>query len=565
MIYSSSRKLIVLICVRLILASAPLLAQEPGISDIEGVVNRYIKSYFPDPFRTISTVTSLGDLGIDEVYLVDLEPEGWFLVSGDLRAESVLAFSPEGEYHTGKSLEDNPANSWVSSYSSQVDFIKTVEEAPVSRSWDYTEGVHDDLKADDIITVSPLIEVNWNQGKGWNAYCPEDAEGPDGRVYVGCVAVAMGQAMSVYGYPVRGNGIHSYYHPFYGTLEVDYSKSEYLWEQMSAGSPDTLNAKLLYQNAVSVNMNFGPDGSSASSSAVPEALRTHFLYSKFITYQRSSNFTELSWKKLILDELSKGHPLIYRGEPADGSSAHAFNIDGVIENNLFHLNWGWGGTNNGYYLLTALSPGTRDYSYDHGAVVRIKPYYYPTDLFLSNYIVPEDEDAGAEIGTLVVIDEATDNEYTIVIESDSTFVDGLWVDDYYLDGNILKTGRSFTKSELDKDTVWFTVTDLYGNELIVETELLFSGALDVDHIDGNINDDILIYPNPASNQIQINTFNEQPLERIIIYSIDGRPVMMALNPDSNPVIDLSALPAGTYIVMVEWVNGIRAMRKVIKN
>ncbi len=50
-------------------------------------------------------------------------------------------------------------------------------------------------------TINPFIKVKWNQGAGWNMFCPMDEDGPGGHAYVGCVAVAMAQAMSVYEYP----------------------------------------------------------------------------------------------------------------------------------------------------------------------------------------------------------------------------------------------------------------------------------------------------------------------------------------------------------------------------
>ena len=58
-----------------------------------------------------------------------------------------------------------------------------------------------------------LINVTWNQGNGWNRFCPEDEEGPGGHVYAGCVAVSMAQAMSVFGAPSKGKGSYQYTAP----------------------------------------------------------------------------------------------------------------------------------------------------------------------------------------------------------------------------------------------------------------------------------------------------------------------------------------------------------------
>ncbi|TFH36516.1 MAG: T9SS type A sorting domain-containing protein [Bacteroidia bacterium] len=563
MSYRSGRILVVLIWFSLILTSSSLLAQEPERSDIEGVVYRYIKNYFPDTDRTISSIKGFDDINIDEVYLVDLFPEGWFLVSGDKRAEAVLAFSPSGNFFTGDSIIENPVKRWVASYGDQINFIKNIEDEPVSRSWDGSIEMTENLKGEEAVSVKPLIKVTWNQGSGYNIFCPADAAGPGGNTYVGCVAVAMAQAMSVYGYPGEGKGIHSYEHTNYSFLEVNYGLADYSWAKMSPGTPDIYNAMLLYHCAVSVNMNFGPDGSSASTSDTPGALKTHFLYSNSIYYSKRNNYTFLDWQSKILDQLKEGFPLIYRGETADGSSAHAFNIDGVIDDELFHLNWGWGGKNNGYYLLSALSPGTRNYSFDHGAVFNLKPLYYPTALLLSNNIVPENEEPGTMIGTIEIIDEATDNIYMIKLLTDSTLIDGLWVKDYYLDGDILKTGKIFPADELENDTIWFIVGDRYGNNLEVEAHLLF--GINLGYENDKDESGIIVYPNPASDYITLKPADGDMVRSITIYSMDGNLVLINDQPDREAQIDISTLHPGTYIIKVQTMNGKVVRRKVIKN
>ena len=167
------------------------------------------------------------------------------------------------------------------------------------------------------------------------------------------------------------------------------------------------------------------------------------------------------------------------------------------------------------------------------------------------------------IGNVVVIDEAVDNEYTIVLITDSTLVSGTWTADYLLDENVLKTGRRFAVNELYKDTVWFSISDIYGNKIEVETELLFSGALGTGRIDRS--DALRVWPNPASGELHLEAGEDLPVERVTVYSADGRPVNIPVNNDPISVIDLSTLPPGAYFIKVEWVNGTWATRKVIKN
>ena len=64
--------------------------------------------------------------------------------------------------------------------------------------------------------------------------------------------------------------------------------------------------------------------------------------------------------------MNNNRPIIYVGYSNDGG--HAWNIDGY-EDDYFHNNWGWGGSQNGYYLLSSLY----GFVYDQGALINMIP------------------------------------------------------------------------------------------------------------------------------------------------------------------------------------------------
>ena len=236
-------------------------------------------------------------------------------------------------------------------------------------------------------TVAPFIKATWNQGSGWNRFCPADEEGPGGHVYVGCVAVSMGQAMSVFGTPSKGKGSNQYTHPEYGSIYVDFSTANYDWVSMSLSAPDDNNALLLYHCAVGVDMDFAPDGSGTlTSAAASTALKEFFFYSQKMAFTKRGTDTQL-WKSKLDSSLLAGNPVIYSGFPGTGSVGHAFNVDGVFKSNYYHVNWGWGGVDNGYYTIDNFKPGSSDFTKDQTAIFRIQPYYYPTGMNLSDTLV----------------------------------------------------------------------------------------------------------------------------------------------------------------------------------
>jgi hypothetical protein len=78
-----------------------------------------------------------------------------------------------------------------------------------------------------------------------------------------------------------------------------------------------------------------------------------------------------------------------------------------------------------------------------------------------------------------------------------------------------------------------------------------------------IDDNILIYPNPTSGEITVQT--QEVVENITLFTIDGTQVRQFLNQNNQMLtFSLSNLPQGVYILMIEEENGQSSRHKVIK-
>ncbi|OQY26418.1 MAG: hypothetical protein B6244_13670, partial [Candidatus Cloacimonetes bacterium 4572_55] len=233
--------------------------------------------------------------------------------------------------------------------------------------------------------VSPLLSTTWNQSTYYNQLCPNDTRGPDNHAYAGCVAASMAQVMKYHNYPAQGTGSHSYEDGIntdgdgeeipnsdYGTQSVNFGATTYNWASM----PDNLTgydsdvATLLYHCGVSVNMNYGPQGSSASTSLMASSLEEYFGYASTAQYTQKSGYTDASWRSLLISELDASRPMPYRGS---GSGGHAFICDGYQGTDYFHFNWGWGGYYDGYFYLDDLTPGSHAYTNSQAAIVGVTP------------------------------------------------------------------------------------------------------------------------------------------------------------------------------------------------
>ncbi|MBI4721869.1 MAG: C10 family peptidase [Candidatus Stahlbacteria bacterium] len=252
--------------------------------------------------------------------------------------------------------------------------LKSSQE--VKQSWDRLNiGSAEFISQENIQSVPPLLTTTWNQDAPYWNQCPMIS---GQHCYVGCAALSTAQVMRYYRYPAQGSGSHAYYDPGCGqNLSADFTTS-YDWANM----PNTLmganatqidaTAKLLFHIGVSLDMQYGTGSSTGSPTKIPTSLETYFLYDTSAIRVIKSSYTDAVWENMMRTELDSSRPMVYYGYTG-GGGGHAFNMDGYQGTNYFHFNWGWGGSYDGYYYLTALTPNGYNFTYDQRAIIKIKP------------------------------------------------------------------------------------------------------------------------------------------------------------------------------------------------
>ncbi len=307
------------------------------------------------------------------LYIVNLNNQGYVIVSAEDNVVPVAGYSLEGSY-SGENLPVQLV-SWMENLGEQIAWHRQHQTQATGRiSADWNRLKSQDVTQLQPVTakgVQPLLISTWDQGGHYNALCPEDPDGPAGRVYAGCVATAMAQVMYYYRYPQQGNGSHGY-NSSYGYLSVNFGNTTYNWNGMlNYLSGDNLPvATLLYHCGVAVDMMYSPGGSGAYSDDAAAALRNYFRYNQSLDLKHKDNYSEADWSALLRQNLDAKRPLYYHGF---GSGGHAFNVDGYQDLDYFHFNWGWSGSYNGYFYLNNLNPGGQDFTWGQGAIVDIYP------------------------------------------------------------------------------------------------------------------------------------------------------------------------------------------------
>jgi len=310
------------------------------------------------------------------IYIFDLDSQGFVMVAGDDNVFPVLGYSFNNNLDVNNMA---PAlKAWLKNYVNQISYAveHNFKEYGVSDAWNYFLNESENFIMQKNTSVGPLLLTTWNQDHFYNAYCPEDPEGPGGRVYAGCVATAMGQVMKYYNYPQQGTGTYTYYDWDYGYQTADFGNTTYMWSHMtnSLNTHNNAVAELLYHCGVAVDMGYSPFGSGAQSEDVAPAMINYFGYSSNMNIKNKNQYTQQQWIDMLKANLDQLMPLYYSGYSNEGG--HAFNFDGYNQDangTHFHINWGWGGYGNGFFLINNLASPGGNFNSWHQAVFNMIP------------------------------------------------------------------------------------------------------------------------------------------------------------------------------------------------
>ena len=295
----------------------------------------------------------------DEAYYYVFNSEGnngFVIVSGDDRTAPVFGYSDTGSFDE-KNIPEN-MRAWLEGYVEEIKALGTDESAANSKLLSAPKKVEAVKRP-----VAPLLTTLWNQNSPYNDNCPL-YDGTN-KSATGCVATAMAQVMYYYraqSVSALTAEIPAYISPKNNlSIPADPANSPIDWANMTdkySSSSTTAQkaavAALMAYCGHSVQMNYG-ESSGAYSSDIPAALETYFGYTTGGKYLNRSSYTLQEWEKMVYEELLAARPLLYGGQSSGGG--HAFVIDGYDGDGLFHFNWGWGGSSNGYFLLQVANPG----------------------------------------------------------------------------------------------------------------------------------------------------------------------------------------------------------------
>ena len=330
--------------------------------------------------------------GQTSFYIFNTEGDrGYVIVSGDDRTTPILGYSDEGKFDP----KHIPANmqAWLENYTQQIGALDKMGVTVANTTLRAALPTRN--------SISPMITSNWDQATPYWNHCPEfmsveDNDTTGEFAYTGCVATSMAQVMNYYKYPAQCTQTIPSYTFTYTTGQYEYETATtealepmaFDWSNMrdnytgaeSFAETEAVSWLMVYVG-YSVEMTYGLSASGTSDPYIPKAFQNYFDYDAKLVYR--SDYEQADWEEMIYQELVAGRPMIYNGRAGSGGG-HSFVCDGYAYGDYFHINWGWGGMGNGYFVLSVLNPrasgiggstSAEGYNIDQTAIIGIKPGY----------------------------------------------------------------------------------------------------------------------------------------------------------------------------------------------
>lgn len=210
--------------------------------------------------------------------------------------------------------------------------------------------------------IAPLVEAEWNQDSPYNDFCPTINGAP---TLAGCMAVAMAQIMNFHRYPACGTGTVDYrWESGKTVLSYDFGQNPFYWDYITASYDNSSSsvekeavALLIQACGMATRMDYSPTFSGATDFDAALGLMSYLGYDDDLRLEYRDFYRIGTWTDKLYGELANRRPVLYCGFSSAGG--HAFVCDGYSGSDgydYFHINWGWGGVSNGYFLINVLNP-----------------------------------------------------------------------------------------------------------------------------------------------------------------------------------------------------------------
>ncbi|MBR4830058.1 MAG: C10 family peptidase [Muribaculaceae bacterium] len=354
-----------------VLVALMMSAGEVGVRDAQAKALRFINQHsgsllaMPQQDLRLDHVEPSRE-GLADYYVFNAKDGSAFvIVSGDDQAREVLAYGSKS-----LNMDAVPCNMrWLlDHYKRQMALLREHPEILASGRSERAGQ----------ITVSPLVSCTWSQSSPFYNQCPTSGTQ---HCLTGCVATAMAQVMYYWKYPAVAPAMDAYTSDINGVSVDALPGGEFDWDNMldvysSSATTQQTNAvaMLMRYCGQASRMGYGTSGSGANSIDELAGMKL-FGYNADATLLDRDDYSADEWAAMIEAQLAAGCPILYGGMDADKNIGHAFVVDGC-GGGMYHVNWGYSGSGNGYFALDAFTVMGYKYSSEQQMLYQVYPSGY---------------------------------------------------------------------------------------------------------------------------------------------------------------------------------------------
>ncbi len=307
-------------------------------------------------------------------YIFNLEPSGYMIIASRKEIHPVIAYSFSSNYIVND--DQNPLRELLKADLQNRAFsIPNMDKETIEKrilEWNNLllgisnkETLFQQWPPEGSTSTEGWLETNYTQSAPYNVFCPMDPV-TSTRSYVGCPATAMAQILNYYRElnATKFTDADDYYHAYAGRnywIDDDFEEHDFLsFPQINTYLAEiaikfeentTLNnndkAALSFACGVAANQVFTSVGSGTFG--VNQALDAYMKFSFSDAILLDGD--DPDFYSTLSQNMMDARPAHLAVLNDAGNSGHNIVVDGYNTDDYYHVNFGWGGTYNGWYLI----------------------------------------------------------------------------------------------------------------------------------------------------------------------------------------------------------------------
>ncbi len=356
-----------------VLVSVFVYAEPVSLETATKIANAQIRKSGKE--LTLKSIVPVTDVNQVSFYAAELSPAGFIIISADDNLPPVIGYSYQDRLY-GNNGFFSMLKYDLSLRLANVKKLRAEKTETYKRQWsEMINGTKLGVLSQQwppagTTPTGGWLKTNWTQSSPYNLMCPMDPT-TSSRSYTGCPATAMAQILNFH-QETNGTAFtdaDDYYHNYAGRtfwIDDDFDQHGFPSYLQLNAYLDTLN--MHYQSNTTLTNNDKAAlsfacGVAAKQVYTSEGSGTFSVTQAYDAYQRfgftTSELvcdTDTSMYSRLAQNMKDTLPAHLALVDSSWSTGHNIVVDGYNTDNYFHVNFGWGGSNNGWYLLPAELP-----------------------------------------------------------------------------------------------------------------------------------------------------------------------------------------------------------------